>query len=103
MVSKFIGSGFGGKLFPWPHSALAATAAQRLNRPVKLMVSRKMMFSNVGHRPRTQQAHAAVGNEGREACLAGAALSQPHLDAGQHPRELRRGDAVSLQRAEPGM
>ena len=55
IVSKFIGSGFGGKLFPWPHSALTATASRRLNRPVKLMVSRKMMFSNVGHRPRTQQ------------------------------------------------
>jgi xanthine dehydrogenase YagR molybdenum-binding subunit len=55
VISKFIGSGFGGKLFPWPHSALAAAAARQLNRPVKLMVSRKMMFSNVGHRPRTQQ------------------------------------------------
>jgi xanthine dehydrogenase YagR molybdenum-binding subunit len=55
IISKFIGSGFGGKLFPWPHSALAATASMRLNRPVKLTLSRKMMFSNVGHRPRTQQ------------------------------------------------
>ena len=55
IVSRFIGSGFGGKLFPWPHCALAATASRKLNRPVKLMVSRKMMFSNVGHRPRTQQ------------------------------------------------
>jgi len=55
VISKFIGSGFGGKLFPWPHSALAATASRRLGRPVKLTLSRKMMFSNVGHRPRTQQ------------------------------------------------
>jgi xanthine dehydrogenase YagR molybdenum-binding subunit len=55
VISKFIGSGFGGKLFPWPHSALAATASRRLNRPVKLTLSRKMMFSDVGHRPRTQQ------------------------------------------------
>ena len=55
VVSRFIGSGFGGKLFPWPHSALAAVASRRLQRPVKLTVSRKMMFSNVGHRPRTQQ------------------------------------------------
>jgi xanthine dehydrogenase YagR molybdenum-binding subunit len=55
VITRFLGSGFGGKLFPWPHSALAATAARRLNRPVKLTVSRKMMFSNVGHRPRTQQ------------------------------------------------
>jgi xanthine dehydrogenase YagR molybdenum-binding subunit len=55
IISRFIGSGFGGKLFPWPHSALAATASRRLNRPVKLTVSRKQMFTSVGHRPRTQQ------------------------------------------------
>lgn len=55
VVTHFLGSGFGGKLFPWPHSALAAAAARRLNRPVKLTVSRKMMFTNVGHRPKTQQ------------------------------------------------
>jgi xanthine dehydrogenase YagR molybdenum-binding subunit len=55
IVSRYIGSGFGGKLFPWPHSAMAAAASRKLNRPVKLMVSRKMMFSNVGHRPRTEQ------------------------------------------------
>ncbi len=55
VISKFLGSGFGGKLFPWPHSALAAAAARKLNRPVKLVLSRKMTFSSVGHRPRTQQ------------------------------------------------
>jgi xanthine dehydrogenase YagR molybdenum-binding subunit len=55
VISRFMGSGFGGKLFPWPHSALAATASRRLNRPVKLSVTRKQMFTCVGHRPRTQQ------------------------------------------------
>lgn len=55
VISPFIGSGFGGKLFPWPHSALAAAASRKLNRPVKLTLSRKMMFYDVGHRPRTQQ------------------------------------------------
>jgi len=55
VVSRFIGSGFGGKLFPWPHSAIAAAASRKLNRPVKLTLSRKMMFSNSGHRPLTQQ------------------------------------------------
>ena len=55
VISRFIGSGFGGKLFPWPHSALAAAASRHLNRPVKLTLSRKMMFWDVGHRPRTQQ------------------------------------------------
>ncbi|HEV2215630.1 MAG TPA: xanthine dehydrogenase family protein molybdopterin-binding subunit [Terracidiphilus sp.] len=55
VISRFIGSGFGGKLFPWPQSTLAAAAARMLNRPVKLSVDRRMMFSSVGHRPRTQQ------------------------------------------------
>src|SRR5215216_3497859 len=55
VISKFLGSGFGGKLFPWTHSPLAAAAARELGKPVKLVVSRKMMFQTVGHRPRTQQ------------------------------------------------
>jgi xanthine dehydrogenase YagR molybdenum-binding subunit len=55
VISRFLGSGFGGKLFPWAHSTLAAAAARKLNRPVKLVVSRRSMFTNVGHRPSTQQ------------------------------------------------
>jgi xanthine dehydrogenase YagR molybdenum-binding subunit len=55
VISRFIGSGFGGKLFPWPQSTLAAVTARKLDRPVKISVDRRMMFSNTGHRPRTQQ------------------------------------------------
>jgi xanthine dehydrogenase YagR molybdenum-binding subunit len=55
VISRFIGSGFGGKLFPWPQSTMAAAAARKLGRPVKLSVDRRMMFSNVGHRPLTEQ------------------------------------------------
>src|SRR5262249_42098298 len=55
VITKFVGSGFGNKLFPWTHCALAAAAARQLGRPVKLALSRKMMFQTVGHRPRTQQ------------------------------------------------
>jgi xanthine dehydrogenase YagR molybdenum-binding subunit len=55
VISKFLGSGFGGKLFPWTHSPLAAAAARQLGRPVKLVLSRRMMFQTVGHRARTQQ------------------------------------------------
>jgi len=60
VITRFLGSGFGGKLFPWPHSALAAAASRQLSRPVKLSVNRKQMFSSVGHRPRTQQ-HMQLG------------------------------------------
>jgi xanthine dehydrogenase YagR molybdenum-binding subunit len=55
IISKFIGSGFGGKLFPWPHSLLAAVAARKIGRPVKVSVPRTLMFTTVGHRPAIQQ------------------------------------------------
>jgi xanthine dehydrogenase YagR molybdenum-binding subunit len=55
VISKFVGSGFGSKLWPWTHCPLAAAAARQLGKPVKLVLSRKMMFQSVGHRPRTQQ------------------------------------------------
>ncbi len=33
VVTRFLGSGFGGKLFPWPHTAMAAVAAQQARSP----------------------------------------------------------------------
>jgi xanthine dehydrogenase YagR molybdenum-binding subunit len=55
VITKFVGSGFGNKLFPWTHCPLAAAAARQVGSPVRLVLSRKMMFQTVGHRPRTQQ------------------------------------------------
>ena len=55
VITKFVGSGFGGKLYPWTHCPLAAAAARQLGKPVKLVLSRKMMFQSVGHRAQTQQ------------------------------------------------
>jgi len=55
VITEYLGSGFGGKLWPWTHSLLAAAAARNLKRPIKLVISRKMMFQNVGHRSNTQQ------------------------------------------------
>ena len=55
VITRFLGSGFGGKLWPWPHALLAAACARNLERPVKLVVSRSMMFQSVGHRPAIDQ------------------------------------------------
>ncbi|HEX4783609.1 MAG TPA: xanthine dehydrogenase family protein molybdopterin-binding subunit [Candidatus Sulfotelmatobacter sp.] len=55
ILSPFIGSGFGSKLFPWPHSWMAAMGARRVKRPVKVAVPRQLMFTTVGHRPTVQQ------------------------------------------------
>jgi xanthine dehydrogenase YagR molybdenum-binding subunit len=66
VISKYLGSGFGGKLWPWTHCYLAAEAARQLQKPVKLVVSRKMMFQTVGHRPRTvQRVRIGVTPEGK--------------------------------------
>lgn len=53
--APFIGSGFGSKLWPWPHSIAACGAARVTGRPVQLVVPRAQMFTTVGHRPETQQ------------------------------------------------
>src|SRR5882762_2429489 len=55
VITKFVGSGFGSKLWPWTHCALAVAAARQLGKPVKLVLSRRMTFQSAGHRARTQQ------------------------------------------------
>jgi xanthine dehydrogenase YagR molybdenum-binding subunit len=60
VISRFIGSGFGCKLFPWPHSWLAAVAAKKVNRPVQFAIPRSLMFTTVGHRPSVEQ-HIRIG------------------------------------------
>ena len=55
VITKFVGSGFGSKLWPWTQCPLAAAAARQVGKPVRLVLSRKMMFQSVGHRARTQQ------------------------------------------------
>ena len=53
--SPFIGSGFGSKLWIWPHAIAAAAASREIGRPVQLMVPRHAMFTTTGHRPPTRQ------------------------------------------------
>jgi xanthine dehydrogenase YagR molybdenum-binding subunit len=53
--SPFIGSGFGGKLWIWPHAVAAAAAAREVGRPVQLVVPRSQMFTTTGNRPPTRQ------------------------------------------------
>ncbi len=53
--APFIGSGFGSKLFLWPHSVAACAAAKLTGRPVKLVVPRAQMFTTTGQRPETRQ------------------------------------------------
>ena len=55
VVCEFLGGGFGGKSWSWPHTLLVALAAKVVNRPVRLQLSRAQMYSMVGHQAATVQ------------------------------------------------
>ena len=62
VVCEFLGGGFGGKSWSWPHTLLAALAAKVVNRPVRLQLSRAQMYSMVGHQAATVQTIALGAN-----------------------------------------
>jgi xanthine dehydrogenase YagR molybdenum-binding subunit len=55
LMSPFIGGGFGGKLFLRTDALLAALGARAARRPVKVVLTRPLMFNNTTHRPATIQ------------------------------------------------
>lgn len=55
IVTPYIGGAFGSKAFPWPHGILCAAAARQLRRPLKVVVTRRQMTANTGHRSETEQ------------------------------------------------
>ena len=55
VISPFVGGAFGSALRTWPHVAAAALAARVVGRPVRLELTRRELFTGVGHRPRTRQ------------------------------------------------
>ncbi len=69
VVCEFLGGGFGGKSWSWPHTLLAALAAKAVNRPVCLPLTRAQMYSMVGHQAATVQT-IALGSD-RDGKLTG--------------------------------
>ncbi|MEU4213160.1 xanthine dehydrogenase family protein molybdopterin-binding subunit [Streptomyces sp. NPDC026206] len=66
VLAPYIGGGFGSGLRTWAHTVLAAVAARHVGRPVKLVLTRKQMFTSVGHRPDTRQTvRVGAGRDGR--------------------------------------
>jgi xanthine dehydrogenase YagR molybdenum-binding subunit len=55
LISPYIGGGFGGKLFIRADALLAALGARAAGRPVKVALTRPLMFNNTPHRPATIQ------------------------------------------------
>ena len=65
VMCPFVGGGFGCKGSQWSHILLAIMAAKAVQRPVKLVLTRQMMVTNVGRRPETiQKVALAVDKKG---------------------------------------
>lgn len=60
VMSPFVGGAFGNAGQVWPHQMIAAHAARRVGRPVKLMLTRRQLYSVTGYRPRNRQ-RLAIG------------------------------------------
>ena len=60
VISPFVGGAFGSAGETWPHQLLAAFAARQMQRPVKLVLTRKQMYSGIGYRPASRQ-RLAIG------------------------------------------
>lgn len=125
--APFIGSGFGCKLFLWPHSVAASAAARMTGRPVKLVVPRAQMFTATGHRPETKQRlRLAADAKGRitsirhesinttsfieqyvENCggMTSSIYACPNVLVSHHTAEVHRGAPTSMRApgAAPGL
>jgi xanthine dehydrogenase YagR molybdenum-binding subunit len=55
VLAPFVGGMFGSKAMTPAHTVLAALASRRLARPVKAVLSRQQVLTNVGHRAETEQ------------------------------------------------
>ena len=63
VISPFVGGAFGSAGQVWPHQLLAAFAARKLGKPVKLVLTREQTYAGVGYRPTSRQ-RLAIGADG---------------------------------------
>jgi xanthine dehydrogenase YagR molybdenum-binding subunit len=124
--SPFIGGGFGGKLFLRSDALLAALGSRAAGRPVKVALTRPLMFNNTTHRPATIQRIrigatkdgkiTAIGHEGWSGNLPGGkpetAVNQTRLLYAGADRmttmrtatlDLPEGNAMRAPGEAPGM
>ena len=85
VIDPFVGGGFGCKGSTWSHVVLAAMAAEKARRPVKIALTRPQMFGPVGGRPQTEQKIALGARHGR--VQEGHDLAGPRQ---QRPTDRRR-------------
>jgi xanthine dehydrogenase YagR molybdenum-binding subunit len=77
IIARYVGGGFGSKLFVHPHTILTVMAAQATRRPVKLALTRQQMFALVGYRtPTIQRLRLGADRNGRLTAIAHDVVEQ---------------------------
>ena len=77
VISHHVGGGFGSKGTPRPQAVLAAIAAQIVERPVKVALTRQQLFSMVGYRtPTIQRVRLGAARDGRLRAIGHDAFEQ---------------------------
>lgn len=77
VISPFVGGAFGSALRTWQHVTIAAMAARMVNRPVRVELTRRQCFSQVGARPRTmERVRLATGKDGQLQAILHDVLGQ---------------------------
>lgn len=71
VITPHVGGGFGSKGGAWGHVVVAAMASKMVKRPVKLALTRQMMFNSVGLRQRNiQRIRLAATKDGKLTALS---------------------------------
>jgi xanthine dehydrogenase YagR molybdenum-binding subunit len=77
VITRYVGGGFGSKLFAHPHMILTVMAAQVTRRPVKLALTRQQMFAVAGYRtPTIQRIRLGADSTGRLTTIAHDVVEQ---------------------------
>jgi xanthine dehydrogenase YagR molybdenum-binding subunit len=76
VIAENVGGAFGSSLRSWSNVPAACIAAKKLNRPVKLVITRPQMFSLIGYRPQAwQKVKIAANAEGNFLSIHHEAIS----------------------------
>jgi xanthine dehydrogenase YagR molybdenum-binding subunit len=80
VISDYVGGGFGSKGSCWPHVTLTAMAAKLAQRPVRLVLTRRQMFTAHGYRSKTiQRMRLAADRDGKLLAIMHDGQSQTGL------------------------
>ena len=82
VITPHIGGGFGSKGGAWGHVIITAIAAQMVKRPVKLALTRQMMFNSVGLRQKNvQHLRLAATKDGKLTAQAHETVTHSAINA----------------------